>query len=279
MEGQAFVTAGRAHLSGHFNIWGNTVWTDSQPWTRPVRFLGTLFLYGLGGGFHERSTIRLVVSAGFAALGLWGAWRVARARGPERAAFALWIFGYAVHTLLAHDVEFVRYGLPLAAAACLLAGVGLPRGRAGIAAGGTLAALVTAVTWPLAREHHRTPPPEVQLADHLRPLAPDRTALLIPPQSGAVTTFVGYRSPDLLLDEVTEPDIPSRTATFEGQGRTVYSLTPDPARPEAWTVVARFCRTPLFDSRSPAEMWLFRHDGGGGEAGPPPPCSQSFEVR
>lgn len=276
-EGREFVRAGRRHVSHHFNRWGNSIWTDPDPFTRPLRFARTVLLYGLGGWVPGMGLVRGLATAGFVVFTAAGARRL-RSAGPMWLAFLAWTIGYALHTGLAHDVGFVRYGLPLAAATCVLAGTGLPRGRAGLVMAGVLVGLLVMVSLPLALERRRRPPPEMQLADFAARLDPGRSALVAPESAEAARIFIADRASRLPLVVAEGADVGRRVEDLERDGRTVYSLAPDSARPEEWLPVARFCRTPLFDSRSAAEIWLYRHQPGA-LAGPPPACDQSFEVR
>ena len=277
-EGQALVQAAHQHVGQHFSRWGNSVWTDPDLRTRPLRFLRVFVVYGLGGWTPGMGPARLLATAAWAGFLAAGLWRLGKAGGPMRRAFLAWVAAYVVHVGLAHDPDIARYGLPVAAAACVVAGAGVPGGSRGLLAGAGLATLLAGITFPLALERRRTPPTEVQVAEYVSRLPLRETALLTPPPAEVVRTFLAGRAPGLHHLAVEEGAIGEKTRLLEEDGRTVYSLATDPRHPEEWTPAARFCRTPLFDPRSPAEIWLYRHQPGA-EVAPVPACDQSFDVR
>jgi 4-amino-4-deoxy-L-arabinose transferase-like glycosyltransferase len=271
MDGSTLVRAGRRHLSGHFGAWGHSAVTDASVWTRPFRLLRTVAVYGLGGGPLDDSLVRPLVTAIFLGLVLVGAIRMRRRAGPLAVLFLVWTLGYAVYATFAHDVEYPRYSLPLTAAVCALAALGIPRGWPGTLVAVSLTGLVLSVTLPLALEHRRVPPTEMQLARYIGGVA--RPAVLLNSQVSLpmVYAFAEELAPGVAM-AVAEPETVGSLATrYRSEGHAVYATIPDAARPEEWVAIACFRRSPLFDPRSAPEIWLFHHAPGSPPA-PIPRC-------
>lgn len=270
-DGWGLVRAGRRHLSGHFGSWGESALTDVDVWTRPLRLLRTVAVHGLGGGALDGSWTRLAITMLFFVLCVAGAVRLWRGGGHFGALFALWAAGYAVYATYAHDVEYPRYSLPLTAAACVTAALGLPRGWPGTLAAASLVGLVLNVTLPLALEHRRTPPTELQLARYMGGVAGPAVLLNSQVSLPMVYAFAEELAPGVRL-AVAEPEtVGSLAAGYRSDGHTVYATIPDASRPEEWVAVACFQRSAIFDPRSAPEIWLFRHDPGAPPA-PIPRC-------
>jgi 4-amino-4-deoxy-L-arabinose transferase-like glycosyltransferase len=270
-DGWGLVRAGRRHLFGHFGSWGESALTDAHVWTRPLRLLRTVLVHGLGGGPLDGSRTRLVITTLFVVLGVAGAVRLWRRGGHPAALFALWALGYAVYATYAHDVEYPRYSLPLTAAVGVTAALGLPRGWPGTLAVASLVGLVLYVTLPLALEHRRVPPTELQLARYMGGVAPPAVLLNSDVSLPMVYAFAEELAPRVGL-AIAEPDtVGSLAAQHRSEGKTVYATIPDASRPEEWVAVACFQRSAVFDPRSAPEIWLFRHEPGAPPA-PIPRC-------
>jgi 4-amino-4-deoxy-L-arabinose transferase-like glycosyltransferase len=270
-DGWGLVRAGRRHLFGHFGSWGQSALTDVSVWTRPLRLLRTVGVYGLGGGSLDGSWTRLVIGTLFLLLAVAGAVRLWKRGGHLGVLFALWALGYAVYATYAHDVEYPRYSLPLTAAVCVTAALGLPRGWPGTIVAASLVGLVLKVTLPLALEHRRTPPTELQLARYMGGVAGPAVLLNSDVSLPMVYAFAEELAPGVRL-AVAEPEtVGSLAALYRNDGHTVYATIPDAARPEEWVAVECFQRSAVFDPRSAPEIWLFRHEPGAPTA-PIPRC-------
>ncbi len=269
VDGPALLTLGRSQMRGHFVTWGNTGLMDPDLLTRPTRFLGTQLVFGLGGGFA--SAVRAAVTVCLVVLLVVGGRRLWRARRP-RALLLLWTIPYLVQVMVGVDIGYLRYGLPLVAIVAVVAAIGLPPGRAGVGVASITMAALLFVTVPLAREHHRRPPTELQLARFGAGLDPGRSALLTAGLSQRAINFVGHVAPGLTLVSADPATLRSKAASLEVQGRIVYSGEPAPDRPDEWAPVARFCRSGELDPLSAAEIWLFRYQPGGASA-PAPSCA------
>jgi hypothetical protein len=184
---------------------------------------------------------------------------------------ALWAVPFVTYLLLGQDVTHVRYTLPLAALAVVLAGVGTagPR-RMPAAAVAVLAAF--GVTWTEAPEHRHVEPTEFQLARFLARHHSRDAALLLPEMEAALTTIVHAHAPGVAPVWVSASEMTRRATALEAQGATVYATIPAPDDAGAWTPVARFSRSLHLDVHYAPELWLFRHDPPGPRPTGPPPA-------
>lgn len=262
MDGWGLLRAARRHVSGHFKGWGESAMTDPSVWTRPLRMMRTVIVYGLGGGGLGQGPLRLIIAAAFLALLGAGAVRLVRRGGDARLLFLVWTAGYAVYVTFAHDVEYPRYSLPLTAAVCVVAALGLPRGWPGALTAAALGGLVLTITIPLAVEHRRSAPTELQLAEYMNGVPPPAVLFSSLDSHPMVYSFLEEKAPGVERAAAEPESMGTLAASFVSRGRAVYATFPDAARPGDWIAVARFCRDELFDPRSAPEIWLFRHEPG-----------------
>lgn len=281
MEPQGFVQAARAHLYGHFAVWGGGVSTsEGVTYLSRIITLGrVLSVFGLGGWWPGEALLRLLV--GFAWLGLLGAAWLHLWRERWHVHSWLWLCGswtlpYLLWWVVVHDVSLSRYSLPVVAILCVLAGVGgaaLRRyGQALIA--GTLIGLA-AITLPLATALRDSPPIGRQLAAYLQqyPVVHGRVhgatqagayksaeVLLI---SGGVPLFVRAYAP-AVRTIIAQPGLSAaQLSRYQAAGFSVYATELALSQPEVaqlgWQPVARFCQHPHIESRGPHQLLLYRY--------------------
>jgi hypothetical protein len=278
MDGPRLLTAASNHLWGHFFVEGISVANDPHPLDRLLVLARTVVLYGLGGFWPRAgaSAIRLLPTACLLALAAAALPRLWRSR-REPAGLLPWLFAvpYVLGMVLSFDVGFPRYSLPLVAFAALVAGVGVPGSSSvGSLAVAAIGAAIALVSVPLAREHRVVAPLESQLARYAHThFAADRTLLVAsdadPP---SLLLFLRAEGPRLAVARAEAPDAADVVRDFEGRGFVVYATAPLARAPEEWVPVAHFCRSHFIDSRSPLELWLFRHDPAAGGVSAVPPC-------
>ncbi len=146
----ALLAGARSQVGGHFTRWGESIWTDRDPLTRPWRAFRTLAVYGLGADAHEAGRLGLVVAAAWiGVLAMVGATRPWR--GPVARLVALWAVPHLLHVFLAHDIAYPRYLLSAVALLSLVGGLAPVRlRRVGLAAVIVTVAVMAAVTAPVA---------------------------------------------------------------------------------------------------------------------------------
>jgi hypothetical protein len=248
----AFAYGAGAHVGGHFTRWGESLWTDQHPLTRPLRAFRTLAVYGVGARLHDGPG-RLVSVAWTAALALAAA--VRPWRGPVSRMILLWAVPHLLYVFLAHDVDFPRYSLSAVALLCVLATLGPVRfGRAGFAAVGVTLTAMTAVSAPLAVRQRQQPPVELQVADFLN--GRQRAAVAIIDHPG-LPFFLQGSEANVLWAAVNAEEVPSWQRTWALTGREVFATAPPPQDPGGWAPVAHFCRDPLINPYLSREIWLF----------------------
>jgi hypothetical protein len=253
-EGTAWLSTGWGHTTGHFASWGESLWTDAHPFTRPLRALRTLAVYGLGAGL---SPPRLIgVAAAVAWLALLAAaiserpWRTSVGR-----LVALWAVPHLAYLFVAHDVAYPRYMLSAVALLSLMAGLALVRaGRLRRAAVVLAIASMVAFSAPLARRQHREAPIGVRVARFLAARAPAAVAIVEQP---ALPLYLEPSTPDVLWAVVPAEGVLRVSADWTSSGRSVFATAPPPQDPSRWRPVAHFCRDPLINPYLAHDVWLF----------------------
>jgi hypothetical protein len=147
---------GLTHLRGHFQDWGNTVVTRPAPGLRLTSFARDVFYDGLAPNAIALAAVAALTAAAW----LWGP-----GPRPSRRALAAWalvLIPYAAWAFFAQNVlTQPRHVLPLCTGLCLALGLLLAR-RPPLAAAAIAA--MAAVSLPLARQRHDTPPGPAQAA-------------------------------------------------------------------------------------------------------------------
>jgi hypothetical protein len=240
-----------SHLRGHFHRWGESVWTDQHPLTRPLRALRTLAVSGLGAATWDGRG--LTVSAAWLALLVLAA-RPFRSPSPVGRLVALWAGPHLFYVFVAHDVEYPRYLLTAVALLCVAGGLALIRpGRASAAAALVAVAGMAALSGPLALRQHRKPSLEIQVQRFVSWRSP--AAVFVVDHPG-VAFFLEAAEGDVLAIEAAAEDIPRRSAEWSA-GRELFATDPPPQDPAGWVPVAHFCRDPRINPYLSRELWLF----------------------
>lgn len=248
----AFVYGAGAHVGGHFTRWGESLWTDQRPLTRPLRAFRTLAVYGVGARLDDGPG-RLVSMAWTAVLAMAAA--VRPWRGPVSRMILLWGLPHLLYVFLGHDVEFPRYMLSAVALLCVLAALVPVRfGRAGFVMVGVTLTAITAVSAPLAVRQRQQPPVELQVADFLA--RRQRAAVAIVDHPG-LPFFLEGPETNVLWAAVAAEEVPRWQHTWALSGREVFATAPPPQDPGGWFPVAHFCRDPLINPYLSREIWLF----------------------
>lgn len=285
-EGTRLFEAGTQHLTEHYRAaGGRSVVSDENLLTRPLRFVETNLVYGLGGWWSglDAPWLRLPLTVVLLALLLIGGWRLAKAGlRPDLILISLWLIPYSLWVLLSADVDLARYGLPIIAGMCLLMGLGLPRNLIlGVIVLVAASTLLMAVTVPLAIEHHSSPPAGMRLTNYIKAnLKPAQTALIVTDDAPVLQLFIAENAPAFRSIRFRYQELATQTWRLESQGRTVYAtLTPATAQAD-WVAVARFCQGRFMESRGPWEVYLYKHvppraksDASKGVLNPPLECS------
>ena len=248
----ALLYGARAHVGGHFKRWGESLWTDHHPFTRPFRALRVLAVYGLGAGLSDR--LGVVVSAAWLAiLALATARR--RWHSPVSRLVALWAVPHLLYVFVAHDIEYPRYALSAVALLSLVGGLAPLRfGRAGRAAVIVAVAAMAAVSGPLAVRQRRQPPVEIRAA---RFLAGRSHAAVVVVEHPALPFFVDGVDAGIGSVETTAADVPQWEAAWASEGREIFATEPPPQDPGGWVPVAHFCRDPRINPYLGHDLWLF----------------------
>lgn len=265
MEGSNFIEAGRAILNGHYNEWGNSFNTDPNPLMRPVRFVETIVVHGLGGWWPGAPWWRVPVSVMLGSLLAIGAWHLACSPKRTSLLFAiLWFVPYFTWVLLSHDLEFSRYGFPLVALACIVGGIGLPANRT--VALTTLAGVVlvvSIVSVPLAFEHQNNPPLGQKLINYLKVnFEPEKTTVIITEDFGSLTFFMKDTAPKYRSLWLKYREVEIQARRVSAQAQAVYATFAPEKAPNNWVAVARFCRQRFLETSGPSEVWLYRYQTG-----------------
>lgn len=248
----AFVHGAGAHVGGHFTRWGESLWTDHHPLTRPLRALRTLAVYGLGGRLTDWPG--LIVSAAWTAV-LAMAAAVRPWRGPVSRVVLLWGLPHLLYVFVGHDIEFPRYMLSAVALLTVLTGLVPVRfGHAGLAALAATVAAMMAVSAPLALRQHHQPPTEVRVARFLALRRHPAIAIVDHP---GLPFYLEGTEGDVVWAAAAAEEIPRWQQTWAGAGREVFATAPPPQDPGGWVPVAHFCRDPLINPYLSREIWLF----------------------
>jgi hypothetical protein len=248
----ALLYGGRAHLGGHFKGWGESLWTDRHPLTRPFRALHTLAVYGLGAGTSDRLGV-FVSGAWLATLGMATFRR--RWQSPVSRLIGLWAVPHLLYVFVAHDVDYPRYALSAVALLSVVGGLAPLRfGRAGTAAVIAAVAAMAVVSEPLAAQQRRQPPVEVRAA---RFLAARPHAAVVVVEHPALAFFLEAADAGIVTTEAAAEDAPRWAAAWASHGREVFANEPPPQDPAGWVPVAHFCRDPRINRYLSHDLWLF----------------------
>jgi hypothetical protein len=247
----ALLYGARAHVAGHFRQWGESLWTDAHPATRPLRALGTLAVYGLGARWSD--VLGCVVLASWAALLAMAAagrpWH-----GPVSRLVALWAFPHLLYVFVAHDMNFPRYMLSAVALLSVVGGLApMRRGGAGFVAVAVAAAAMAAVSIPLAVRQRHQPPVEIRVASFLA----GRHAALAVIDQPDLPFFLEGADVDIAWAVTTADEVPRWAETWTRAGREVFTTAPPPLDASGWIPVRHFCRDPLIHPYLSPDLWLF----------------------
>jgi hypothetical protein len=265
----ALVYDASVHIGGHFKAWGDSMWTDHHPFTRPLRALRAISLYGLGAVPPDPRGV--LVSVAWLAILLLAAAR-GRWRSPVSRLVGLWAWPHLLYIFIAHDVDYPRYLLTPVALLCLVGGLALLGHRpAGFAAVLVAVAGMAAVSEELALRQRRQPLVEIQMASFLAGRSPAAIAIVDHP---AVRFFLEGAG-DIASADTTAQAIPAWQATWTAAGREVFATEPPPQDPAGWVPVAHFCRDPRINPYLSHDMWLFAPASSAlGRAGPVTACDE-----
>ncbi|HUG55299.1 MAG TPA: hypothetical protein VMR21_16955 [Vicinamibacteria bacterium] len=264
-DGPGFIAAGRAHLSGHFTRYGESLFTDAHPLRRPSTAFYTLAVHGLGTGTPELGWMRVLAGVGWLAT-VAGAVALRPWRGRMAQLLALWIVPHLLYVFVAHDVAYPRYALSAAALVTMWGGLAAASPKPFGAIGVLLAIVATLpISARLAAEQARQPPVEYQAARYLARHGPD--SIVMSPEFDLIAIYL----PDFgggAKSAIVRPDrVPRWRLRWTRQGYRVYA-TSIPAQDSArWVPVARFCRDPMIEPLIRHDLWLYSSepaDAGGG---------------
>ena len=260
----------RAHVGGHFQRWGESVWTDHHPLTRPLRAVRTLSVYGLGAVPSDPRG--LVVSAAWLAILALAAAR-GRWQSPVSRLVGLWAWPHLLYVFVGHDIDYPRYMLSAVALLSLIGGlVPLRSGRAGFAAVLVAVAGMAVVSGPLALEQRRQPPVEVRAAQFL---ARQRSASVAIVEHSGLQFFLEWADPAIMSVEATAQEVPGWQQAWASAGREVFATEPPPQDPGGWLPVAHFCRDAPINPYLGRDLWLFAPVSSAlGRAGPVTACDE-----
>jgi hypothetical protein len=241
-----------SHVGGHFLRWGETLWTDHHPLTRPLRALRTVAVSGLGASAWRGRGV--VVSAAWAAIlalaGGSGRWR-----GPVSRVIAVWAVPHLLYILVGHDIDYPRYLLSAVAFLTIVGGLAPLRfPRAGTAAVLVAVGAMAAASGPLALEQRRMPPIEIRVERFLARRAP--AAIAVVDHSG-LQFFLEDSTADVVSMGATAEGVPSLRQMWESSGREVFTTDPPPQDLAGWVPVAHFCTDRLLNPYLIQDLWLF----------------------
>jgi len=241
-----------AHVGGHFQRWGESLWTDRHPVTRPFRALRTLAVYGLGAG--RSGWLAVVVSAAWLTILAMSAAR-GRWHSPVSRLVGLWALPHLLYVFVAHDIEYPRYTLSAVAVLSLVGGLAPLRfGRAGRAAVIVAVVAMATVSGHLAILQRRQPPVEIRAA---RFLAGRSQAAVVAVEHPALPFFLQAADAGIVSVEAKSEEALRWEATWAAEGREVFATEPPPQDPGGWVPVAHFCRDPRINPYLSQELWLF----------------------
>jgi len=259
-----------SHVGGHFQRWGESLWTDHHPLTRPLRAFRTVAVSGLGASDSRGRGI--VVSAAWVAILVFaGASR--RWRGPVSRVIGFWAVPHLLYIWVGHDIDYPRYLLSPVAFLTLIGGLAPLRfPRAGIAAVVLAVASMAAVSGPLALRQRRMPPIEVRVERFLSRRSP--AALAVVDHSG-LQFFLEESHADIVSMSATTEGIPALQQMWESTGREVFTTDPPPQEPAGWVPVGHFCTDRLLNPYLIQDLWLFAPVSSAlGRAGPVTACDE-----
>ena len=250
----ALLAGARSQVGGHFTRWGESIWTDHHPLTRPFRAFRTLAIYGLGTYPHEARRLGVAVAAAWiAVLAMAGAARPWR--GPVSRLVALWAVPHLLHVFLAHDIDYPRYMLSAVALLSLVGGLAPVRlTRAGLAAVIVTVAAMAAVTAPLAIRQSRQPPVELRVVSFLARRPPAALAVV---EHEGLPFFLDNAQSGVVWAVTPAEEVPRWQSVWERAGREVFATEPPPQDPSGWRPVAHFCRDPRINPYLIRDLWLF----------------------
>ena len=231
------VALGKAHLVGHFAVWGGTVVTQPDLVVRMLAFARGLAFDGLVPSYALLSIATLVIG--------WSA------RRPSRATLRLAMLAagpYALWVLLGQNlVAQPRHMLPLVVAAIIAIGVTLERRVSQV----IVVACVLVASAPLAFARCRTAPPAAQAAGWVAETYRGQHVALF----GARSLRFFEAGPDLDLRERTwlaEVDVDlERMDRLPSVVLVTSEVERDAPREARVRELARFCRDDRLDREQP----------------------------
>ena len=264
------VLGASSHVGGHFLRWGETLWTDHHPLTRPLRALHTVAVSGLGASASPGRGV--VVSAAWIAI-LVLASASGRWRGAVSRVIGFWAVPHLLYILVGHDIDYPRYLLSAVAFLTVVGGLALLRfPRAGTAAIIVAVGAMATVSGPLALKQRRMPPIEIRVERFLARRAP--AALAAVDHSG-LQFFLEDTAADVVSMGVTTEGVASMRQMWESAGREVFTTDPPPQDPAGWVPVAHFCTDRLFNPYLIQDLWLFAPvSSAAARAGPVTACDE-----
>jgi len=259
-----------SHVGGHFGRWGESLWTDHDPLTRPLRALHTVAVSGLGASASPGRGV-VVAAAWIAILVLAGA--SGRWRGPVSRVIGLWSVPHLLYILVGHDIDYPRYLLSAVAFLTLVGGLALLRfPRAGTAAVIVALGAMATVSGPLALKQRRMPPIEIRVERFLARRAPATLAVM---DHSGLQFFLEDGHADIVSAAATPESIVSLRQMWESTGREVFTTDPPPQDPAGWVPVAHFCTDRLLNPYLIQDLWLFAPATSPlGRAGPVTACDE-----
>jgi hypothetical protein len=266
----ALVHGASPHVGGHYFRWGETLWTDQHPLTRPLRALGTVSVWLGATASHGRGV--LVAAAWLTILTLAAA--SGRRRTPVSRIVGLWAVPHLVYVFVGHDIEYPRYLLSAVAVLCLVGGLApLLYERAGFAAIVVAVGAMASVSGPWALSQRRMPPIEIRVERFLARRAP--AALAVVDHSG-LQFVVEESGADIVTVSARAQDIPTLRQGWESVGRETFATDPPPQDPAGWVPVAHFCTDHRLNPYLIHDLWLFAPASSPlGRAGPVTACDDA----
>ncbi len=261
MEGSRFIEAGKIHLAGHYGEWGGSVTTDKSIITRPLRFVETFLVYGLGGWWVDAPLLRIPATLGICWLLFMGIKRIAKTSRQNLLLVGMWIMPYSFWILLGNDVNLARYYFPMVGIVCIIMAVGLPsRLPISLISMVMIIALGLCITLPLALDHQTNPPLGQKLVNYLKSnLSPAQTTVIITEEDTVISTYLSDTAPEYQMEQIAYRDLIHVFWNLEAQGHTLYATMLPQTAQAGWVPTVRFCRGRYLESRGPLELWLYRH--------------------
>jgi hypothetical protein len=265
-EGTRFYESGIKHLNGHYTSWGGSITTDKNLATRPLRFIETGVVYGIGGWWVDTPLERIPVSIMMAFLVGFGSVRLIRAKSKQNSLAKhplilalLWFVPYFLWLALGNDVDLARYTLPLVAMICIVSGIGLPK-RLIITVPVLVVALVSlaVVSVPLTIEHTTNSPIGEKLASYSRNnLDPAETTLFISDETATLIFFAQQSAPKFQSVRLLNKTLEAQIAQYST--RKLYGTWLPGNAPDGWHLVTRLCRGKYMESRGVMEVGLYQY--------------------